>query len=852
MPEPTEISFSPADTVKTLAEKLARFVTMIRERVQFGEVRVGNTTHLEHNGDITCSDIDCVGLDCESFTMATGATLNNVLTADADGVGTWQVSSSVGAAGSDKEVQFNDGGTALGAEPGFEYNKATDMLSVEYLTVGEDALIEDFCTVQGQLQIAYVVDDGTIRRGQSVVDLDREWAAVTGACTKSLAEFHEIIPSGSNTGAGDGRAAVRGLVTTSASLAKPHHGVIGELAINSGAGISGTHFAVMGLVDSEVASSIDLGAVGAIIGADGQTASSTIDECGAVLAAMKGDSADERYGVRAVSENVGAGLAEGVCGIGGSTSGFSVGVRGAPVTPSTDGFGVVCQGNMHMYGGQLHIYDSTALQTLANKTYLTTSDVGSLYVESDVEIGGNLYVSGGVSAGAAGSDKEVQFNDGGTALGAEAGFEYDKTTDTLTVDNIACPNGTETDEVVNIDRTIDANVTKGAVTVTEARSGVVSADGYSGFDYTGTLDGTYFTTHSGHRATLTTTSGTSLNARGFQSMLDLNGGTLTTPSCYFAEIDSEISPTGPSLFGGVMALDGASAAAVIADRAGLAINVNANSATATYGAITKVTNAGSGAAFGYEGYGSNSNAATTMNAVGLHGYATSVNGVEVGLFAEPYTRDANGYAIAAKGHTVNYYGSTYILDVTADPTVALAYVSNKTHFTTTDFGCLYVQDVLEVDGILYADGGAVVTGDLTVTGDLKGARGYFDAAKNTNSLTSTTYLCLNNGMTMGATRGHVMPRAGSVISIGGTVQINSFTAGAVIQIAVRLNGGVIGAVSETLGAGHATGGFVFTTAHVARGTAPFVENDVLTFSLEITGTANLGYPTGNAEVVFDT
>tara|TARA_R110002020_G_scaffold101665_1_gene239306 strand:+ start:12943 stop:17019 length:4077 start_codon:yes stop_codon:yes gene_type:complete len=44
---------------------------------------------------------------------------------------------------------------------------------------------------------------------------------------------------------------------------------------------------------------------------------------------------------------------------------------------------------------------------------------------------------GGSSGGAsvAGSDKEVQFNDGGV-LGAESGFEYDKSTNTLTSDNI--------------------------------------------------------------------------------------------------------------------------------------------------------------------------------------------------------------------------------------------------------------------------------------------------------------------------------------------------------------------------------------------------------------------------------
>jgi len=42
----------------------------------------------------------------------------------------------------------------------------------------------------------------------------------------------------------------------------------------------------------------------------------------------------------------------------------------------------------------------------------------------------------GSTVPAAGSDKEVQFNDGGSVIGAEAGFEYDKATDTLTAVNV--------------------------------------------------------------------------------------------------------------------------------------------------------------------------------------------------------------------------------------------------------------------------------------------------------------------------------------------------------------------------------------------------------------------------------
>jgi hypothetical protein len=54
---------------------------------------------------------------------------------------------------------------------------------------------------------------------------------------------------------------------------------------------------------------------------------------------------------------------------------------------------------------------------------------GALYIYT----GGAWTASGGGGGAVAGADKQVQFNDGGSAFGAEAGFEYDKTTDTLSV-----------------------------------------------------------------------------------------------------------------------------------------------------------------------------------------------------------------------------------------------------------------------------------------------------------------------------------------------------------------------------------------------------------------------------------
>lgn len=57
-----------------------------------------------------------------------------------DTLGRWrllQVFSSASVAGSDKQIQFNDGGV-LGAEAGFEYDKTTDQASVPGLTITQD------------------------------------------------------------------------------------------------------------------------------------------------------------------------------------------------------------------------------------------------------------------------------------------------------------------------------------------------------------------------------------------------------------------------------------------------------------------------------------------------------------------------------------------------------------------------------------------------------------------------------------------------------------------------------------------------------------------------------------------
>lgn len=75
--------------------------------------------------------------------------------------------------------------------------------------------------------------------------------------------------------------------------------------------------------------------------------------------------------------------------------------------------------------------------------------VGQLFFKTNATAGQNIYEcastntwtqqlnSGGGSGSPGGSDTQVQFNDGGSTFGGDAGMTYNKTTDTLTVGNIA-------------------------------------------------------------------------------------------------------------------------------------------------------------------------------------------------------------------------------------------------------------------------------------------------------------------------------------------------------------------------------------------------------------------------------
>ena len=89
-------------------------------------------------------------------------------------------------------------------------------------------------------------------------------------------------------------------------------------------------------------------------------------------------------------------------------------------------------------GAQWAAFDPDDLVIYSDGTWYAFAPVDGVVVNFEGEqqqwigSGGWAPIAGGGGGAVAGSDKQVQFNDGG-AFGAEAGFEYDKTTNTLTV-----------------------------------------------------------------------------------------------------------------------------------------------------------------------------------------------------------------------------------------------------------------------------------------------------------------------------------------------------------------------------------------------------------------------------------
>ena len=331
-----------------------------------------------------------------------------------------------------------------------------------------------------------------------------------------------------------------------------------------------------------------------------------------------------------------------------------------------------------------------------------------------------------------GSDTHVQFNDAGE-FGGDSGMSYIKGTGTLTVaGDLAGVNeysgtsidlsgngdidgtldvhglatldgakidGTETDELIDMSRTIDAEVTKPGVTLHETRTGVVvSGSTMNGFEYKSTIDATVYT--AGHN--------------GFYSEIDHDAGSMAVGYPFCAKLASASGTTKWGMFAGLMALDGVSFGTVPAVRSGIALDVKGSAATAIYGAFTQASNAGTGIVYGYQGSGTNTygSAATTVNAYGVYGYATSAHGLAVGLYGQGgLGPSAKTFGIHSTDHNWFDSGNTYIRDSTSITTVLDAMTDL---WDEGEDGNLYVENHVEIGGALQVGSTATLKGDVKI------------------------------------------------------------------------------------------------------------------------------------------
>lgn len=315
-----------------------------------------------------------------------------------------------------------------------------------------------------------------------------------------------------------------------------------------------------------------------------------------------------------------------------------------------------------------------------------------------------------------GSDTQVQFNDGGS-FGGDAGLIYDKAANQLTVSgdvilsgevdaatldisgngdvagtldvhglatlDTVVIDGTETDELINMARTIDAEVTKPGVSLHEIRTGMLwVGSAMNGFEY---------------KSTLSPAVGFVQPHNGFYSEIDHTSGTVGVASTYYAKLSSASGTIKHGLYAGAAGFDSVVADAAPAFRGGLLLSVKGSAAGvsgALYGAYTKADSANTGVAYGYMGYGNNTYGTPTVteNAIGVLGFCNSSNGIAVGLKGCTFSSGAKKFSAHLIGHNWLRSGNTYIRTSASITTITDAMADQ---WNEVNDGNLYVEGCIE-------------------------------------------------------------------------------------------------------------------------------------------------------------
>ena len=301
-------------------------------------------------------------------------------------------------------ILLQDGSTELTAnwDAGAYTITAQDLVSDDSITAGGD--IDATGTITGE----DLVSNASLTVGTT--------AGITGTCTaaKFIAQ-HTAMSSYDTTDFGFD------IITTGDDLTNVYRGVYVDGDYELDTGHVGTAYVIGAGIDvnangSGIYGSRRIYGIMANTGVDGQTvptfdagtapvgvASNTIANYagpvyGAYTQATQVSATGVACGYFGYGKNTHVGAtglrAIGLYGYAKASSGVEVGVYGLPFTQDADGFSIYAVGHSHFRSGVNYFYTSTAIQTAVNKTHITTTDLGSVWIEKYLEVDNTAYFDG--------------------------------------------------------------------------------------------------------------------------------------------------------------------------------------------------------------------------------------------------------------------------------------------------------------------------------------------------------------------------------------------------------------------------------------------------------------------------
>jgi hypothetical protein len=325
-------------------------------------------------------------------------------------------------AGSDTQVQFNDGGT-FGANSGLTYNKTTGALTGTYVvaSTGFSGSLTRLTNGSSYLVAGSNVTVATGSSGQVTIaapNLASSTSAFVTIGNDSTLSNERSLTSGTGITITDGGANSNVTVAINDSVVATISGSTFTGAVKFNAGLSGSLTKLSDGTSYLVAGNnvtISSGSSGAVTISAPNLAPST-----SAFVTIGNDSSLSNE--RSLTSGTGITIVDG-----GANSTVSLGINNSVVaTISGSTFTGVTNHNAGLSGSLTRLTDGTSYLIAGSGVGITTGSSGAVTISNTAS--GASYV--------AGSDTQVQFNDGGT-FGGDADFTFTKSTNLLKVTNIS-------------------------------------------------------------------------------------------------------------------------------------------------------------------------------------------------------------------------------------------------------------------------------------------------------------------------------------------------------------------------------------------------------------------------------